>query len=528
MKIASKWRPTLTQIILLMMGFVLLLPVAGIGFFRLFENQLIKATETELIAQSAAIAAVMKSELLEDSSRPIAGARVQPQIKGKRSLGIEGGWKPVLAQLDLSKTTIRDDNTGALPSKFEISDTYKKLGIGLTPVLIETQKITLAGFRVLDFNGTVIAGRADVGLSFAHIAEVKKALQGQYQSALVKRAVKNPQPISSISRGTTVRIMTALPVIVRDRVAGVIFASRTPSNIFKELYFERQKLFFAIAAILTIVLLLAFIFSRAISSPINELTDRTRRIGKGDRQAIAPLQHHGSRELHQLSTSFLDMAKKLVDRSEYINTFATHVTHEMKSPLTSIRGASEILLENDADMSAEDRQQFLSNIKADTERMTLLLDRLRELARADSLTIGGQSNLKTVIASITDIPLRVQMREDQTAILPLAEEAAVIVFANLFENASQNGATDIEISVNQRQNELTVLVSDNGAGISSGNRDTIFDMFFTTRRQEGGTGLGLGIVRSLIEAHGGTISYLDRDTGATFRLIFPNSGQETV
>lgn len=77
MRQLTKWRPTLTMIILLMMGAVLLLPVAGIGFFRLFENHLVKSTESELIAQSAAIAAVMAQKLRDSDAAVLLGSQIE-------------------------------------------------------------------------------------------------------------------------------------------------------------------------------------------------------------------------------------------------------------------------------------------------------------------------------------------------------------------------------------------------------------------------------------------------------------------
>jgi hypothetical protein len=113
----------------------------------------------------------------------------------------------------------------------------------MMPDLVATQNVTLAGFRLLDPNGIVIAGREEVGLSLAHLEEVAEALQGRFRGALRVRISKHDQPsLYSMSRGTGMRVFTAMPVIARDQVAGVIYASRTPSNVFKYLYEQRAKL----------------------------------------------------------------------------------------------------------------------------------------------------------------------------------------------------------------------------------------------------------------------------------------------
>ena len=510
----TKWRPTLTMIILLMMGAVLLLPVAGIGFFRLFENHLVKSTESELIAQSAAIAAVMAQKLREaDTAVPLGS-----QIEADPAVAKDKRWNPIVAQIDLSSAPILGERGAARSAATPINPDYEAIGAALSPILLETQKSTLAGFRLLDFNGTVIAGTRDVGGSFAHLPEIEQALAGRYASVLRKRIIEDPQPISSISRGTAVRIMSAFPVVVDNRVAGVVYASRTPSNIIKELYYQRTQLIFALGTILLIALIIGLVFARTISSPIRELTQRTERIGKGDHEAIKALNRYGSREVHQLSVGFLYMARKLVDRSEYINTFATHVTHEMKSPLTAIQGAVELLALGGKDISEADRARFLENIQSDTARMTLLLNRLRALARVENMTIAGSCDLHQVLEPLEKKYRQVKIHAGKPVHLPIAREAADIILANLIENAASHGATTVSIQIIRSADTLSLIIGDNGSGISASNREHIFDLFFTTRREQGGTGLGLGIVRSLLSAHGGTIECLTVPQGAAFRI----------
>ena len=116
------------------------------------------------------------------------------------------------------------------------------IGRRLAPILDETQRITLAGLRILDRNGVVIAGGRDTGLSFAHVEEVAQALRGEYRSVLRLRLPNQPPPpLYSSSRGTSVRIFAALPVTAGGEVVGVIYASRTPNNIFKHLAAERRR-----------------------------------------------------------------------------------------------------------------------------------------------------------------------------------------------------------------------------------------------------------------------------------------------
>ena len=285
------------------------------------------------------------------------------------------------------------------------STAYVEIGSRLMPIILETQKVTLAGFRILDSRGVVIAGRDEVGQSLAHIEEVATALRGQYRAVLrIRKPDKPPPPIYSISRGVGVHVFSAMPVIVNNRVAGVIYTSRTPSNIFDHLYQERGKFILAALAVVFATIIIGLVFSRTITRPMRELVDRAARISRGDRDAFRPLAHYGTREFAQLSHSFLDMAEQLSRRSDYIATFSAHLTHELKSPLTSIKGAAELLLDSlqskSDTLTRMEQKNFISNILGDTGRLEAMTQRLRELARAETAPQNEHTELSQVIGGL--------------------------------------------------------------------------------------------------------------------------------
>lgn len=265
-------------------------------------------------------------------------------------------------------------------------------------------------------------------------------------------------------------------------------------------------------------------FHRTLTEPVRQLIARTEAIAAGDRQAIRPLAHHGTAEFAQLSQSFLDMAASLAHRSDFIETFAMHVSHELKSPLTSIRGAAELLRDDIAQpaMSAEERIRFLEQIMADAGRMNALLTRLRDLARAENTPVGGQTSLAPVIEEIRadHSSVHVHASGDLDTVVRMSAENLRIVLAHLVDNAARHGAGHVSVAARRQGDELECIVRDDGPGISANNRDRIFEPFFTTRRAEGGTGMGLSIVRAMVEAHGGEIGLVE-EAGAVFRIVLP-------
>jgi len=262
-----------------------------------------------------------------------------------------------------------------------------------------------------------------------------------------------------------------------------------------------------------ITVAIGVVFSRTITGPINALVRRMEEIGKGGRAAIVAPDRQGTREIATLSQGFLDLAERLVDRTEYVSSFAAHVSHELKSPVTAIRGSAELL--RDADMSAEERRRFLDHIIVDSDRLTALLERLRELARADLDVASGRSTLREALGG--EAIVRLSGATDVTASLGL--EAMRTVFSQLIRNAQEHGATELRVQAATEGGSLRVRVADNGTGISEGNRGRIFEPFFTTRREAGGTGMGLQIVRSMLAAHGGRIELADSASGTTFEIV---------
>jgi signal transduction histidine kinase len=247
-----------------------------------------------------------------------------------------------------------------------------------------------------------------------------------------------------------------------------------------------------------------------------------RAIGVAGRDGIRAPAHHGTRELAMLSQGFLDMAERLYDRTDYITTFAAHVSHELKSPLSSIQGAAELLRDAAVDMLEDERRKFLDNIIADAQRLTVLLDRLRELARADNPQAGGSTTLAPVVAAtrsaFPSLFVEAEGRLDQA--VGMSTDNATIIFSHLADNAVRHQAKTLRIRAYRSADMISIAVMNDGEPITDNNRDKIFMPFFTTRRESGGTGMGLEIVRSMLRAHRGSIHLSDDGDGVTFVLTF--------
>ena len=513
-------RPRLTIILLIVNLAVLILPLGSLMFFRIYENQLVRQTESELISQGAVLAAAYRQEVIERQNRLADYGRKTTPLPTQKLDGFE--YVPILPQLDLTAADPLADRPDGTAPKDTPDIIAIAAGQKLTAIISQARKSTLAGLKILDYNGVVVAGRFEVGQSFAHVDEVKTALAGKYASVIRARQTREPLPSwSGISRSTGIRVFVAYPIIHQQRLLGVAYLSRSPNSILQHLYSERRKVIVAGLTIVAITLLLVLLTSATIAWPIKRLIKRARLIAKGDTNAMQPMQRPGTQEMALLSNSFSEMALSLHERSEYIRQFASHVSHEFKTPLTAIQGAAELLDEHFDTMSEDERKRFTGNILDDTNRLEALVVRLLELAKADSITPdGGATEISDGFRTLGDKYRQLESKtiEARVAISP---ENFYTLFSNLIENALQHHAGRIVISAQVKGEQVVFNVSDDGEGISAANLDKIFTPFFTTRRAKGGTGLGLGIVKSIVEVHGGTITCIAAQTGAAFEVRLP-------
>ncbi len=503
---------------------VLLIPLGSIFFFRIYENQLVRQTERELISQASVIAAIYKNEVKKFIG---SDKTFGTQLNNLKIETLDDFYTPVIPQLELSETEILPPRPKGLVPKIEIDFVSNQVGMSLSPIISDIKKVVLSGVKVLDFNGIVIAGSNELGQSFSHLKEIQLALKGSFTSVIRERIPNHPPPsLASISRGTNIRVFSAFPILEENHLWGIVYISRTPKNILKDLYMEKEKVIMISLVIIGLTLLLVFFTSYTISRPIYQLIERTKKISQGNKEAIRPLEKPITKEMELLSKSFNDMAISLNKRSEYIRDFATHVSHEFKTPLTSIQGAGELLLEHFSNMPENKKKKFIDNIVQDSKRLKELVSKLLYLAKLDNLTPSEeQSNLGNILNKLKEHWARegieISFEEDPKIILKFASDYLEAALTNLISNSKQHKATFVKLSFLRMGENLILNIQDNGEGIPNSHKDKIFAPFFTTKRENGGTGLGLGIVKSLVEAHGGKISLADSKTGARFKVSLP-------
>lgn len=273
---------------------------------------------------------------------------------------------------------------------------------------------------------------------------------------------------------------------------------------------ETAWLIFWMAVIATVIL--GYLLWRLVLRPVYALTRHANAVRDGHAETALP-PYFGTPEISALAQAVADMGATLHNREAGLRAFSNHVTHELKSPLTSIKGAAELL---QGELDPDDRARLTQTVLVATSQMQEQLDALRRLAAARDPVGPGPTQISAGIEQIRpETHLDILLKDD--AALPMDQEAVTVILGHLARNAEAHGATRLEIA----SQPFGFSVSDNGTGIAAGNRDRIFDPFFTTRRGTGGTGMGLAIVETMLQAVGGTIRLVPCQTGAMFAITFP-------
>ena len=362
-------------------------------------------------------------------------------------------------------------------------------------------------------------GGGDRGRDYSKWLDVDRTLQGGYGA---RTTLRDPGDESSAV------LHVAAPVRRGDRIVGVVAVAKPVRSI--NLFLEMARPKITLVAILAglAITLAAWLLSLWLSRPLQRLASYAREVRDG---ASPPLPDLGASEVRELGRAFEEMKIALEGRA-YVESYVQSLTHELKSPLTSIQAASEILSENPPESV---RERFVENIRSESTRMRDTVEHLLELSALET---------RTGLRNPEEIDLAALVRDQCGALEPLASRRGIPLIAsgaatvlgerflleralrNLLANAldfSPEGST-IDATLRTESGRAWVEIRDRGPGIPDFAKDKVFERFYSLARPDGsrrGSGLGLPFVREALRLHGGTVELLAAPDGGTVaRVVF--------
>jgi|GEM_PF-314437 len=509
--------PTIRQLLFAVNAFVLLVPLLAALALRIYDTHLVQQTETRLISESVLIGEAFRDRLLEEEGLlPGQAGRTTPAGSADR-------FAPIDPLLDLKQGLTPRDPPPAR-SVPPVGPAYRA-GARVKPLLDRAQLVNLSSARILDEHGCTVAFTGEealLGTCLTDAPEVQAALAGRYAAVVRARFFDEPAPLGGIRRRGRLRVFSAMPVLSDGKVLGVVRMARTSVAPLEALWLHRREFLLAVFGCALLTFALSLFLSRTITRPMQAITAAAQAIASGRPREPLPPGGLVPLEARALSAALDTLTAQLTDRAQYIAEFAANTSHELKTPLTSIRGAAE-LLRDDEQMPREQRRRFLANIELDAARLERLTTRMLHLARIQSApdaaeTVELQPFLLRLLERYRDA-VSLDCAAGSLTINPDHLESAV---RNLVENAIRHGPgkpVEVTVRAERAPGRVRIEVRDRGPGISDKNREKLFTRFFTTERDRGGTGLGLAIVRAVAETRGGSVHCESSAEGTLFTLL---------
>lgn len=328
----------------------------------------------------------------------------------------------------------------------------------------------------------------------------------------------------------------AAPVMVGSSVIGAVALFDYDADQAELLLSLQSNLRSISLVVCLLAALVSMILSMAMGSRISELLRAIRITREGNYSHRANLSGHD--ELSQLAEEFNLLTQRLETTEEVRRRFVSDASHELKTPLATIRLLTDSILQSD--MPPELSREFIEDIGAEAERLTRITEKLLRLTRMDSLSAEPQPPIPVApvirrakhmlrpLAEKSDLTFRLTL--DDAALAPCPEDDLYQIAFNLMENAVKYNRLGGEVAVTLTgDGSVTrLLVEDTGVGVPEDQLTKIFDRFYRVdkarSRAAGGTGLGLAIVRDTAEAYGGSVTACRRTdvpSGTRFTVAFP-------
>ncbi len=363
----------------------------------------------------------------------------------------------------------------------------------------------------------------------------------------INKCMKNGEQASSIrvNNNDTTMMSVAVPLLDGERLVGAVYLVESLTDADMTIRNMRKNLIVFAIIISILVAILSLGLSIMTTAPIDNFISVAKEISKGNFNMKA--KEKGTLELVEMAKALNLMSAELNDYEENRKKFVSDVSHELKTPLATIKLICDSIVTTD-NPEPEMIQDFLGDLSDEVDRLTRIVERLLTLTKMDA----NQN-----VAALTPVDFEVMVNAIVRKLMPNAEAKDIVLFAdfadlglkpmmldydkiweavyNIVDNAIKytpdGGFVKLELALDNKM--VIIRVHDNGPGIPDEEKDKIFERFYrlddSRARDTGGTGLGLAIAREAILLHGGEISVENSpEGGSVFVISLPYTGGTAV
>ena len=328
----------------------------------------------------------------------------------------------------------------------------------------------------------------------------------------------------------------AVPIMAGGQVIGAVNIVYSSNKISDFLAAVVQDVLLLVVVISFLVGLIIFVVANFMTRRVVEFTKKINEMSDGILDEKLEVKGHD--EIAQLGEAFNEMREKLSEVEEKRSQFVSNASHELKTPLSSIKLMADSIIQT-PDISMEQVREFLGDITSEVDRLNRIVNRLLYITRMDSVTESREFELTNLRNLVLDIVrnLRPLAERDHIALQVDAPQDVYMMMDadrlwqgiyNLCDNAIKYTREygQVDVILKKENTAAVVTVRDNGVGLTPEERERIFDRFYRVdkarARDTGGTGLGLSIVQSVVALHGGEIQVQSEpNMGSEFKIILP-------
>lgn len=380
---------------------------------------------------------------------------------------------------------------------------------------------------VVDRRGRVMD---NMRTAYAEDPDFVASLDGQELSVALSMVLSGQEVALRLPIGGDPAFMVGVPFVQNDTVLGAVLIQTGAQIIEGSIMAMIPQTVMVAATAITLAAALVFFYVRSVMRPLGDVTRAARSMADGNFNVRVSTET-GSPEITELSTAFNSMAGKLSEVESSRREFVANVSHELRSPITSISGFVEGM--EDGTIPAEEHPKYLALVGDETRRLSKLIGDLLALSRLErddaALEISefdiNEMLRRAIIRRVNDLEskqmeVECDFRQEPCMVRADSDRIEQVV-VNLLDNAikftPQGGK--ITLTTQADKDHCTVTVADNGVGIAPEDREKVFDRFFTADRAHTagkGTGLGLSICQRIMEMHGQSLRLKDTQEGTAF------------